>query len=290
MASVLTMKPMPLVFEDMFTLQKCDESFKQLKTITFAYHDESTATIIISNNEKKVRIQTDRFHQQWLVIRELVSRLHENYRGKEIYDIVNYDHVIPLNELFEVIEDHFRIRSLEQQLKKQIESRTVQFRMIQKRLLNRFKDKNPSPLNNLDFLLNHTYDQIIESALQIEKLRKEKVLVAQILSNTVEVMLMLLRVKARIAQDQFEILRQYFSPNVDDESQTGWEEQTLSSLLHLQRSFLVPGNMKQSQVPVNTKMWELTDVSKLLGNIQKTFDRLIQMSQNGEQIMFTERL
>ena len=41
--------------------------------------------------------------------------------------------------------------------------------MIQKRLLNRFKDKNPSPLNNLDFLLNHTYDQIIEMAMKVEQ-------------------------------------------------------------------------------------------------------------------------
>jgi Bardet-Biedl syndrome 9 protein len=44
--------------------------------------------------------------------------------------------------------------------------------MIQKRLLNRFKDKNPSPLNNLDFLLGHTYNQIIEMAMQLE-LHKE---------------------------------------------------------------------------------------------------------------------
>lgn len=50
--------------------------------------------------------------------------------------------------------------------------------MIQKRLLNRFKDKNPSPLNNLDFLLNHTYEQIIEMALKIEENQKSSKILA----------------------------------------------------------------------------------------------------------------
>lgn len=45
--------------------------------------------------------------------------------------------------------------------------------MVQKRLLNRFKDKNPTPLNNLDFLLTHTYSKIIEMTNTVDK-EKEK--------------------------------------------------------------------------------------------------------------------
>lgn len=63
-----------------------------------------------------------------------------------------------MRDLFDLIEMHFGLRHAEKKLLKYLEQRTVQFRMIQKRLLNRFKDKNPSPLNNLDFLLNHTYE------------------------------------------------------------------------------------------------------------------------------------
>ena len=76
---------------------------------------------------------------------------------------------LPIKELFEVVNENFAIRHESKKLRKLLETRTIQFRMIQKRLLNRFKDKNPSPLNNLDFLLNHTYDQIIEMAMKIEK-------------------------------------------------------------------------------------------------------------------------
>ena len=91
-------------------------------------------------------------------MRELSEKLEETFRGCEIYDIVEFDGPIPLVELFEIIDQHFAIRKESAKLRKMMESRTVQFRMIQKRLLNRFKDKNPSPLNNLDFLLNHTYE------------------------------------------------------------------------------------------------------------------------------------
>ena len=71
------------------------------------------------------------------------------------------------------MEHHFGLRFAEKKMLKMLEQRTLQFRMIQKRLLNRFKDKNPSPLNNLDFLLNHTYDSIMELALKIEQNRSD---------------------------------------------------------------------------------------------------------------------
>ena len=52
----------------------------------------------------------------------------------------------------------FNLKKQRFRMLKDLEQKSIQFRTIQKRLLNRFKDKNPSPLNNLDFLLNHTYD------------------------------------------------------------------------------------------------------------------------------------
>jgi Bardet-Biedl syndrome 9 protein len=57
-------------------------------------------------------------------------------------------------------------------VRKVLEDRTLQFRTIQKRLLNRFKDKNPSALNNLDFLLNDTYGQIVEASTMVEGLKE----------------------------------------------------------------------------------------------------------------------
>ena len=119
--------------------------------------------------------------------------------------------------------------------------------MIQKRLLNRFKDKNPSPLNNLDFLLNHTYDQIIEMAMKIEKHKQSSKAVAQKLACSLEVVLLLLIVKARIPEEQYLLLKNFVPSLIDTESETGWEESTLASIQHLLRTSLAAGG-KQSSV------------------------------------------
>ena len=50
-------------------------------------------------------------------------------------------------------------RANEDKFNAMLEERAQQFRAIQRRLLTRFKDKTPSPLANLDTLLDGTYRQ-----------------------------------------------------------------------------------------------------------------------------------
>lgn len=45
-----------------------------------------------------------------------------------------------------------------------LNQRASQFRAIQRRLLTRFKDKTPSPLANLDTLLEGTYRQVCNTS------------------------------------------------------------------------------------------------------------------------------
>ena len=47
--------------------------------------------------------------------------------------------------------------------------RASQFRAIQRRLLTRFKDKTPAPLQNLDTLMEGTYRQLLHLADSIEE-------------------------------------------------------------------------------------------------------------------------
>ena len=138
--------------------------------------------------------------------------------------------------------------------------------MIQKRLLNRFKDKNPSPLNNLDFILNHTYEQIINMALTIERLNKDFKIISSKLACAIEIVLMLLRIKTKMSEDQYDILRSYFSPQIDCDSETGWEEATQASVVHLLK-YCLSGQGKSLVLAGTTKMVELTDTNKLKGNI-----------------------
>lgn len=51
-----TLGPLPEFFSEMFDSQKCDESFKQRRNIAFQHHDGAIASVVVSKDEKKVRL------------------------------------------------------------------------------------------------------------------------------------------------------------------------------------------------------------------------------------------
>mmetsp|Transcript_26517 Transcript_26517/g.40493 ORF Transcript_26517/g.40493 Transcript_26517/m.40493 type:complete len:134 (+) Transcript_26517:1306-1707(+) len=120
-----SLRSLPDLFSDMFKMQNCDESFKSRRNITFEYHDGEKVSVLVSNNEKKVRVQANSFHQMWMVVRELSFRLEEFYRGSDIFEIVTFDSQLPLPELFSVMDEHFAIRKEKAELRKKLEQRTI---------------------------------------------------------------------------------------------------------------------------------------------------------------------
>lgn len=55
------------------------------------------------------------------------------------------------------MDAHLLWRQRRQQQLQQLEQRATQFRAIQRRLLTKYKDLTPSPLTNMDQLLEETY-------------------------------------------------------------------------------------------------------------------------------------
>ena len=105
----------------------------------------------MSKDDSKIRVQSNHYANLWPCVNELVARLQSSGIT------VGFVDKLPVREIDNAIDNHFALRQELKRLRKILEDRTIQFRVIQKRVLNRFKDKNPSPLNNLDILLNHTY-------------------------------------------------------------------------------------------------------------------------------------
>lgn len=90
-----------------------------------------------------------------------------------------------------------------------------QFRIIQKRLISKFKDKNPTPLTNLEKLLRDTYTEIINAATELE-LQLNNLLKAQNeLSCALQLLLSLIKVMD-INKDVLPTLETAFSPAVYD--------------------------------------------------------------------------
>ena len=127
--------------------------------------------------------------------------------------------------------------------------------------MNRFKDKNPSALNNLDFLLQHTHSQVIEIGTQIENLKRDQAIIATALSNSITSNNIVLRTLCNMSDEQWEILNQFISPAVDDDnSEIGWEELTTASTAHLLRTCL---SKKEHAANTSTAIESIENTEKL---------------------------
>ena len=79
-------------------------------------------------------------------------------------------------------------------------------------------------------MLANTYEQIINGANAIEALQSDQKIASSRLSLCIEIILLLIEIKFKIEKEQKERLKLFLSPQVDDESEDGWEELTYLSL------------------------------------------------------------
>lgn len=68
---------------------------------------------------------------------------------------------LPLEAYFTVIQAHFQARQRIAELNAQLNDVAHQYRMVEKRLLVRFKDRNPTPLGGLESLMRETYTKLL---------------------------------------------------------------------------------------------------------------------------------
>ena len=80
----------------------------------------------------------------------------------------SYASSLPLQEFFNEIDSYFMKRKQYKSSLDTLTQRMAQFRAIERRLLTRFKDKTPTPLTNLDMLLEGTFKQVQASCDQVE--------------------------------------------------------------------------------------------------------------------------
>ncbi|KAK7810064.1 hypothetical protein U0070_008251, partial [Myodes glareolus] len=145
---------LPGLFPD-FANQSDDD---QVNVMGFRLLGGSRVTLLASRTSQRYRIQSEQFEDLWLITNELILRLQEYFEKQGIKDFAcSFSGCIPLQEYFELIDHHFELRINGEKLEELLSERAVQFRAIQRRLLTRFRDKTPAPLQHLDTLLDGTY-------------------------------------------------------------------------------------------------------------------------------------
>uniref|UniRef100_A0A3Q1G407 Bardet-Biedl syndrome 9 n=1 Tax=Acanthochromis polyacanthus TaxID=80966 RepID=A0A3Q1G407_9TELE len=212
---------------------------KDGNSLAFQFLSGAKVTVLASKTSQRYRIQSDSFEDMWLVVKELVHRFDQHFSKMGIKDFKkSFSGPLPLQEYFLSVDHHFQLRVSAQQYQDLLSERAVQFRAIQRRLLTRFKDKTPAPLQNLDTLLDATYSQVMALAEAAEENRAllEEAFVR--LRSATHLLVLLLSLWQGLTPDQTAILEATLLPLLQDTPQLGWEESCDAAVSHLLRSCL----------------------------------------------------
>jgi Bardet-Biedl syndrome 9 protein len=148
---------------------------KDLPISSFSNSDAtipSLVSILVSKNAGRYRIQSDSLAAIYLIASELERRLlvktssssasaASEEKSGSLSPISCSDNLY-LDEFYAIIDLHFQIRLSVLNLLSQLNDRAHQFRMVQKRLLVRYKDRNPTPMSGIDILMRETYEAILK--------------------------------------------------------------------------------------------------------------------------------
>lgn len=91
---------------------------------------------------------------------------------------------------------------------------SAQLRAIQKRLLTKFKDKNPAPLVNLDSLMEGSYKGIMETIRDVERCQQELDASSSHLSAITSMLIFLLKLAASMTAEEVAMVQAALSPVV----------------------------------------------------------------------------
>ncbi|XP_028326982.1 protein PTHB1 isoform X2 [Gouania willdenowi] len=229
----------PVDLNSIFKEFSAQSEDKDGNSLAFQFLSGAVVTVLASKTSQRYRIQSDSFENMWLVVKELVQRFDQHFSKLGIKDFKkSFSGPMPLQEYFLAVDHHFQLRVSAQQYQDLLSERAIQFRAIQRRLLTRFKDKTPAPLQNLDTLLDATYSQVIslaEAAEENQALLQEAFV--QLRSST-HLLVLLLSLWQNLTPDQTSILEATLLPLLQDTPQLGWEESCDAAVSHLLRSCL----------------------------------------------------
>ncbi|GMH86005.1 hypothetical protein TL16_g10406 [Triparma laevis f. inornata] len=236
------------------------------------------ATVLLSKTSGRYRVQSHSMPSLWFISQCLCSRLtayFENSEGANSGLELNYNEPhLPLQDFYNAIDQHFWWRlKLAENLSAQNDC-AQQFRTIQKRLLLRFKDRNAVPLQQLDVLLAETYHKLLELSKEVENAQWSLKSSANELSCTTLLILLFIKLRYDMSEEECEVLSSNLTPNVSDCEACGWEEMVDSGMMSLLRTVLAKKNQDQTASAQGTTLQMPQDTAKLKKHISIVVDRI----------------
>lgn len=292
------------LFEDLFVAMGEHESGQAAGNnanyvLSFRYwmtdsnNNRMNATIMLSKNAGRYRVQSHNLGALWYVASELTKRLGRYFEaiasaGGEGGLELSYTEPLPLTDFYSSIDDHFRCRQELLERKSLLNDCAQQFRTIEKRLLVRFKDRNAVPLQNLDVIMSETYHRLLELASHVEQSQNMLAISQNFLACSTSLLLLLVKLRFNLDDANFAELSCHLTPNVTDNDENGWEECVDAAMTHLLRTVLAK-NQSEGNTNRSNELAMPVDTSKLKKHISIVCDRLhkgdklVKENKNGDQ-------
>jgi len=206
--------------------------------LTFQYVSGVDVSILLSRNAGRYRIQSNSFTGLTLILSELVRRLTIKFSNSSLSTpfAISFPDPLPMPLFDELINTHFRARRTLSHSMEELEKRAAQFRSIQKRLLVRFKDRNPTPLNGMDKLYDATHASLVSLSRTVEGHQHDLQASAFELSSATSLLQLLITRKYSLSEKDVEVLVAHFPHHVNDDfslDDISWEDLVFVSLSHL---------------------------------------------------------
>ncbi|GIY14322.1 protein PTHB1 [Caerostris darwini] len=265
----------PLLLNELFPDMFMDGTSYPGGALGIEYYSGHVVTIIPSKTAQRYRIQSDQLSSLWLVVSELVRRLQHKFRKEPDNSklICGFNSALPLQEYFKIIEEHFTNRQVIQEVDDLIAHKSLQFRVVQKRLLTKLKDSTPSPLNNLDTLLEATHRQIMSVTETMDRHLKALESSCCTLSSATNLIMLLIKLSIDMKEEEWMYLSACFLPLGNFDSYQGWEEKVNIALIYLLKHCLGKGD--ETKFP-EAKLEPLKDVTKLKKHITLVLDKIMK--------------
>ncbi|KAK5644334.1 hypothetical protein RI129_005634 [Pyrocoelia pectoralis] len=231
---------------------------------------KSEAIITIVKHSNKYSLYSDSLLDLNLVVQSLNTRLNKHFGNGNNF-VISFNDKLPIVEFLSYVREHFAKNQIVNELQKKLAQLSGQFRIIQKRLITKFKDKNPTSLSNMEKLLEQTYSDIIQTGTRLEfELRNLEV--AQLhLSTALHFMVLLLKLMD-VNKNLMPILETAFCLCVYDIEAQNWEDVLETSVCYLLRTIL--SRTEGEKIKLTTSV-EVQNVEQLELHITQVLDRIL---------------
>ena len=230
-----------------------------------------TASILVSKANGRYRVQSDSMIACAFLLEILERKLvnyHKDPRAATFQDNLN----LVLSTFFSAISDHYGLRVKSTALQAQLNDNAHQYRVICKRLLARFKDKNPSPLGGLELLARETYEKILILSDSVEDTQSSLLKSSILLQSSARLTALLVSLKCELDPDERSMLESHLCPNLVEGNEHGWEETVDASMTYLLKTSLATDG--RETVALSATLDTQVDLEGLKRRIQMVVDRL----------------